>query len=380
MIRIECPDGSAGFRDFLAVHDAAYEYRSAAHGEFAPLTMPILEGRSPFLRDRRARAFLAREGSRCVARVLAVRDGRYEARWREKLGHLVFFEALPDAEEAVRRMLDEACAWLRSRGRLSVRAGFGMLEMPFPIDEYERLPPLGVRQSPPWYHGYFKNAGFFTEKGWVDYRIAVTPGLRGRYEALVEQARRRGYDLVPLAALPEREIRARFVRPYNHFFRDHWGYSPFYEDDMSELLEMQAALDTRRLSVIALDRRETVGAVWGTGDPSAFARLHPGRILGPEERVNFLGIGVASGHRGRGVNLALAASCYLELIRRGAKHLSYTMVLDDNWPSRRTAEKLGARVCASYLVYRRELDRRPAGGATSDRPNGQGPRRTTPGA
>jgi hypothetical protein len=35
--------------------------------------------------------------------------------------------------------------------------------------------------------------------------------------------------------------------------------------------------------------------------------------------------------------------------------LSYTLVLDDNWPSRRTAEKLGATVRASYVTYRREL-------------------------
>jgi hypothetical protein len=35
--------------------------------------------------------------------------------------------------------------------------------------------------------------------------------------------------------------------------------------------------------------------------------------------------------------------------------VSYTLVLDDNWPSRRTAEKLGAEVCASYVAYRREF-------------------------
>ena len=59
--------------------------------------------------------------------------------------------------------------------------------------------------------------------------------------------------------------------------------------------------------------------------------------------------------RGRGVNLAMASYAYLELIRRGAKYLSYTLVLDDNWPSRRTAEKLGAKVCANYMVYRRNF-------------------------
>ena len=55
------------------------------------------------------------------------------------------------------------------------------------------------------------------------------------------------------------------------------------------------------------------------------------------------------------MNLAMASYAYLELIKQGAKYLSYTLVLDDNWPSRRTAEKLGAKVCASYVTYRRKL-------------------------
>ena len=47
------------------------------------------------------------------------------------------------------------------------------------------------------------------------------------------------------------------------------------------------------------------------------------------------------------------AYSYLHLIRSGSKYLSYRLVLDDNWPSRRTAEKLGAKVCANYVTYRR---------------------------
>ena len=48
----------------------------------------------------------------------------------------------------------------------------------------------------------------------------------------------------------------------------------------------------------------------------------------------------------------------LQFARAGAIHLSYTIVLDDNWPSRRTAEKLGAHVCANYMVYRRNFSHR----------------------
>jgi hypothetical protein len=79
------------------------------------------------------------------------------------------------------------------------------------------------------------------------------------------------------------------------------------------------------------------------------------RTIQDSEKLNILGIGVRSAQRGKGVNLAMASYAFLELIRRGATWLSYTMVLDDNWPSRRTGEKLGARVCANYLVYRRNF-------------------------
>jgi len=43
------------------------------------------------------------------------------------------------------------------------------------------------------------------------------------------------------------------------------------------------------------------------------------------------------------------------MIERGYVSASYTVVLDDNWASRRTAEKLGCRVERNFAVYRRDL-------------------------
>ena len=51
--------------------------------------------------------------------------------------------------------------------------------------------------------------------------------------------------------------------------------------------------------------------------------------------------------------MAMAGWAYEKLVERGQTWVSYTLVLDDNWPSRRTGEKLGGEVCGNYLVYRR---------------------------
>jgi len=110
---------------------------------------------------------------------------------------------------------------------------------------------------------------------------------------------------------------------------------------------------------VALRDGEVVGVVWAVRADTGAVQLIPGRVLADAERLNILAIGVRESARGQGVNLALAGHAYLELVRRGARALSYTLVLDDNWPSRRTAEKLGGRIRANYVSYARDFAARP---------------------
>lgn len=354
-ISIERPAGRAGFEEFLRFHDRVYATRSAARLEFLPLLMPILEGSSPFAVGRETQAFAARQDGELVARVLAVVDRRYQIHWGERLGHLVLFEAMADSRDATRRLMDEACAWLVERGCDGARAGMGMLELPFAIDDYDRLPPLGVRQNPDYFHRLLKNAGFETEQGWVDYRIEVRSELVERWRGHLEASVRAGVRLVPLREIPTERRMLDFTDTHNDTFRAHWGFSPFTVEDLSLLVDLQAPIGALDVSLLAYREDRPVGMVWVVPESADFARYLRGRRPRPEERLNFLGIGVREEARGTGVNLAMAAYSYLELVRRGARHLSYTLVLDDNWPSRRTAEKLGAEVCANYLTYRRPL-------------------------
>src|SRR5437867_655768 len=172
-----------------------------------------------------------------------------------------------------------------------------------------------------------------------------------------EAVRRAGCEIVPLAEVPEARRAAEFTELWNDGFKAHWGYTPFSEAEIALLLSAFAPTGVLDTSVMAYRAGRPVGALWVGPETTAGALLAPGRVLTDAEKLNFLGIAVRESDRGRGVNLAMSACAYLELVRRGARYVSYTLVLDDNWPSRRTAEKLGAEVCASYLVYRRNFRR-----------------------
>ena len=357
-IRIETPEGTDALTEFVLFHDRVYESLGARWSAFLPLQLPVLAGDSPFAKDRTIRPFWARDGDRTLARAVAVVDARYNRHWKERLGHIVMFEALPGAREATRLLLDAACEWLEGHGTEAARAGLGMLEFPFLIDAHDVLPPPFVRQNPAYYHALLKDAGFETEKGLVDYKIEVRPDLVARWESAVEAARRAGYEIVPLRDVAEEHRAPLFTELWCDTFKNHWGFPPFVEEEVALLIALLAPAGMLDLSLVVYDPAGgPVGILWVMPEITATAALAPGRVLADAEKLNFLGIGVRESARGRGVNTAMAGHAYLELVRRGAKYVSYTIVLDDNWPSRRTAEKLGATVCASYVVYRRRFRR-----------------------
>ncbi len=354
-VKIESPSGEEALTEFVLFQLKVYEYRSARWPAMVPVQLPMLMGDGPFAAGRKIRPFAARVDGELVARAVAIIDGHYQHHWKETLGHLVMFEALPGTRDAVKLMMDAAAGWMKANGATAARAGFGLLEFPFAIDDYETLPPDFARQNPAYYHALLKDAGFETERGWVDYKIEVTPELVARYESALEAGRRGGFEIVPLKDVPAARRIRDFEHTWNTAFARHWGATPFSTDELGFLFDLFAIAGALETTVIAYRDGQPVGVLMVAPPSPEGAILKPGRTLADNEKLNILGIGVLENARGRGVNLAMASYSYLHLIRQGSKFLSYTLVLDDNWPSRRTAEKLGATVCANYVTYRRNF-------------------------
>jgi hypothetical protein len=355
-MKTEFPKGKDALSEFILFQDRVYENRSIRWPADLPHELALLTGESATCEDRTFCPILVREGADIVARAVAVLDTRYNRHWNERLGHVIRFEAMPGTREAVRTLMDAACEWLKDQGAAAARAGcLGVTETPFVVDDYESLPPVLLRHNPAYYHRLLKDAGFETERGWVDYKIQVTPELTARYESALEAARRAGFEIVPIAQIPQKRRVPEFTDTFNDAFRFHWGFPPISETQFAEAFSEFDPLGINDLSLIAYKGSDPVGMLVVVAEATNSAVVKPPRTVQESERLNVLGIGVRSAHRGRGVNLAMASYSYLELIRRGATWLSYTLVLDENWPSRRTGEKLGGVCCANYLTYRRNF-------------------------
>ena len=326
----------------------------------------LLSGNAGFGPQSEMQAFAVEDEGRIVATVAALRDEAYYLHWKEDLGHLLFFEALPDQNAAVDALIRDACEWLRERGCIAARLSMlAAIQLPFTIDAYDVVPTCFNRYNPPYYHSYIKNCDFVTERGIVEYETHFTPELEQRYREIVQRVKDAGVIVRSWDFDRIEEEGEAFGALANETFSAHWGFMPLPDAVLRGFyIDFRPFLIPELLTFAEVDG-ERVGFVYSL--PDLNQALHPMRDKALEEnfpefqqrfekidRGALLIIGVKKEFRGRGINLAIAAHSYLEMIAHGFKTASYT-VLDDNWPSRRTTERLGGRVARNFNVYRREI-------------------------
>lgn len=360
-IRIEQIKTRDAFEEFARLPYRIYSGRDAWWPPDVQNEVDLLSGRALITAYLDLCPFSAWRDGTLVARVSAVVNYRYNEHWNEKIGQLIHFEAMPNEDAAVKMMLGKAIEWLSKRGMKAARSGFAaFLDYPYAIDNYNALPSFLLRGSPEFYHRYFKDSRFYTEKGLVDYTISITPEIVERYREMVEASRRGGivikswrdYGFLAAVDVWTEVTNAAFVR--------HWGWNPITLQEVRPMLAPLSPTLVADLSMVALSGGKPVGAVFCVPDLSgALARLKVGVRLNPERgggtRGALINIGVLEEARSRGVARAMAAQSFLGMAQHGMRYAGYTLVLDDNWPSRHTAESLGGRVTSNFVAYRRDF-------------------------
>jgi hypothetical protein len=321
----------------------------------------LIAGRAPIASHLELMPFVARRGGKLAARVTAVVNSRYNSHWNELIGQLIHFEALPGELEAASALLGESAQWLRGKGMKAARSGFAaFLDYPYAIDQYGSLPSFLLRNTPDFYHTCFKEAGFTTEKGMCDFTIPLTAATLASYPAMIHNAADHGVKVKTWRDHGFLDAVDRWTDVTNSAFERHWGWNPITREEVRPMLAGLARTEVGDLSTIAIADGEVVGSVFAVPDFSGrLARLRQGMrfdpVRGGGTRGALINIGVLEPFRGKSVNLAMAALSFSSMAQRKMKYAGYTLVLDDNYPSRRTAQKLGGAVTGNFVVYRRDF-------------------------
>jgi len=360
-IRVESPSGRTALDSFARLPFEVYRNRTAwwppdIHNEIA-----LIAGNGPLSAHLDLTPYAAYRDGHLVARISAVVNHRYNSHWSEKIGQLIHFEALPDENEAVAALFEKACEWLSEQGMTACRSGFAaFLDYPYTIDNYDELPSFLLRGNPPYYHQHFKNAGFITEKGQVDYTASLDAENLRSLSRLIEKATANGAAIKSWREYGFARSVDSWADVTNAAFASHWGWNPISRAEVRAMMASLVNTPVIDLSMVAVLDGEAVGTVFSVPDLTyPLARIRPGTLVpahrGGGTRGALINIGVVEQARGRGFGSAMAARSFLTMARTGMRYAGYTLVHDDNWASRRTAESLGARVSGNFVTYRRDF-------------------------
>jgi hypothetical protein len=348
-VKIERIVSRDGYEEFAHLPFQVYANREAWWPPDVQNEIDLLSRRTQFAAYLEIEAFTARRDGRLVARVIAVINRRYIEHWNEQLGQLIHFEALDGEDDAAAALLREAVERLGRRGMRAVRSGFAaFLDYPYAIDNYGRLPSFLLRGNPSYYHRYFKNAGFETEKGQTDYTAPLTAALLERYRAMVAGAAAAGVEIRSWREYGFLAAIDAWTDITNHAFARHWGWNPVTRVEVRPMLMSLWETPVADLSMLAISAGDVVGAVFSVPDLSrTLAQVRRGAKLAAER---------GGGTRGALINVGVReARSFLRMAEQGMRYAGYTLVLDDNWASRRTAESLGAHITNNFVTYRRNL-------------------------
>jgi hypothetical protein len=149
---------------------------------------------------------------------------------------LSFFEALPDAHEAVEQLVEKAKSIARKWGANSllvsmnghVNYGLGFL-----ADSFDETPCFGSAYTPAYYLDYFRSLGF-TEHKLVSYCYPMSSFVRRQEKRLMERTRKRfSFRKADFSRLKE-EI-SIYTQLNNECFADQELYFHRYDDEDYEL-------------------------------------------------------------------------------------------------------------------------------------------------
>ncbi|HWN42799.1 MAG TPA: GNAT family N-acetyltransferase [Thermoanaerobaculia bacterium] len=310
------------------------------------------------------RAWVALEGGRPSARIVARRSPTLRDENGLPFGMLGFFEALPGSEEAVERLFEVSIAWLRETGAgvvIGPMDGDTWHKHRLNVGPWDDPPFLLEPWNPPYYPALWESHGFTVLERYLSKRVEAGP-VADFLEPKRQAALAAGYRLRRLDAGSFREelrtiysISVRiFARnflytdiPEEEFFALYAGARSLLNPDLVWFAQSPAGEDVGFLFAFP-DRFRAVAAMRGRRDPLALLRFFLHR--NEADAVNMKTVGVLPEHRRAGLGAALMGQGHRIAREKGYRFANHCLFREGN-PSGEMDGGTG-RVMRQYHLYR----------------------------
>jgi hypothetical protein len=335
----------------------------------------ILTRRHPYFEHSHAEFFLARRGTRVVARAAALENTRYNAHQKSRCAHFYFFDAEDDPEAAA-RLFESIRSWARARGLDTLIGPFGFggnTGNGILVEGFEHTAAMNMMSwNPPYYARLLEGAGFAKLfDAFSAHLDASTFRLPERVRSVADHVIARGrFTVLRFSSKAElKRIASRIGDVYNVSLAsdpDHRDAYPMSEAELRRATaDLMSVADPQLIKVLAYDG-EVVGFVFGFPDVSRTIRSIDGR-LGPLAILRLLrdlrnardliinGAGILPKFQRLGGNALLYAALEETARTRTFRSVDLVQVADTTSLMLSDIQTLGGTVWKTHRVYTRPI-------------------------
>lgn len=313
------------------------------------------------------RAWVALEGGRPAARIVARRSPTLRDGSGLPYGMLGFFEALPGSGEAVARLFEASIAWLRETGATPAGTVIGPMDGDtwhkhrLNAGPWDDPPFLLEPWNPPYYPALWESNGFTVLERYLSKRVdagLVADFLEPKRQAALAAGyrlrrldpRRFRDELRTIYSISVRIFARNFLYtdiPEEEFFALYAGARSLLDPDLVWFAQTPSGEDVGFLFAFP-DRLRAVAAMRGRRDPLALLRflLHRNEA----DAVNMKTVGVLPEHRRAGLGAALMGQGHRIARDKGYRFANHCLFREGN-PSGEMDGGAG-RVMRNYHLYR----------------------------
>lgn len=368
----EVPKTQKGIREFL---DLSYRLYRKDHNWVPPLYGTVLRSllgeHNPLLCGEH-QFFMAYDGEKSVARVLAGVDTRLNERLGEKRGYISLFETEENLEYA-RAVLDAAVEYLHGLGMEKVvgpnTPGFNDFGKGLLQEGFDGRPVLFNPYNPPFYNDFLTAYGFVKHRDHFAYWLDLKDFPVDETQHLSEMAQKRfGFrvESIDIHKVRHDQLAAQIAQVVSEAFPPNWELVPPTVQDIVDEMKSLLSFSESGLIVMAFAQDRPVGVLVTFPDYNPLLKTNKGRMFPFGWFTMLFGrktvrtarcvmLFVSPDFQNKAVTVALANVAYENARKLGYQAIEASTIDETNLPSILTTQRLGARRYRVYRTYEKEL-------------------------
>ncbi|NNM94479.1 MAG: hypothetical protein HKL88_03330 [Bacteroidia bacterium] len=333
----------------------------------------LLKETHPFYRHSKLTCFIAKDGSKVVGRIAAIKNGNHIEFTGRNEGFFGFFDVINDYSVA-KQLLDTAKEWIKKENLIamlgpanpSTNETCGVL-----VKGFEVPSPVMLTYNKQYYPEFLEKYGLVKKMDLYAYTMLgkeVPTRITEASGALEDRLKKRGIVVRKLEMKNFKEEAKKVMEVYNKAWDKNWGFVPMTDDEFRYMAKDLKMILDPDLAFVAEHNGTPIGFSLSLPDINFILRKIPrGRLLptgifkllflkSKIKNIRIITLGIVEEYRRHGIEAIFYARTLENGLKKGYETADASWILENNLQMNRGLESLGAHIYKTFRIYEMPLN------------------------